>query len=164
MVGDICVWFVTRNQIVMGKIWIIISNTHKTLEWNTGLGVYSYVNASNISQYPIVYCNMIYRFDSNATNISNDKTPKNRYTEWQTDTMKGESRGTAFVPYFLEWLQYFVYMIHPCDLFCGYMICPPCDLFCGYMICPLYDLLCGYMICPPCGLFCGYMICPLCGL
>ena len=130
---------------------------------------------------------MIYWFDFNATIISNDKTPKNCYIEWQTDTMNGESRGTAFVPYFWEWVQYFVYMIYPCDLFCGYMIYPPCDLFCGhifplcglycgyticppcdlfpgYTICPLCDLYCGYMICPPWDLFCGYMICPPCDL
>ena len=177
MVADICVWVLTRNQIVMGKIWVVMSNTHKTLLWDTIWGYIHMLNASNISQYPIVYCNMVYWFDFNATNISNDKTPKNCYIEWQTDTMKRKSRGTAFVLYFWERVQYGVYMIcPPCDLFCGYTICPPYDLFCGYMICspcdqfcgytrcPPYDLICGYMICPPCDLFFGYMICPPCDL
>ena len=53
---------------------------------------------------------MVYWFGFNATNISNVKTPKNFYIEWQTDTMKGESRGTAFAPYFWEWVQYIMYL------------------------------------------------------
>ena len=67
-VGDMCFAVVARNQTVIGKICVIISNTHKTLPWVTRFGgVFVGLKPSTIVNGVIQYVIMIWFYTERCT-------------------------------------------------------------------------------------------------
>ena len=83
-VGDIVVWYINRNQIIISKICAIISKAHETLLWVTGLwGIFICLMPSALLNSVLCYVIMVFFYSKRYTEWKNTKRLI-RFTDKQT--------------------------------------------------------------------------------